>query len=123
MRAVAVAQHLHAMVGRVGNNKVAFAGKRNTAATQTAAANAADGADVGAVAQPMHLHTSVAGVKYSNVALAVDGDAGRTNELSVACSTAADGANMGAVAVAQHLHAMVVSFNNNNVTGGIERYT
>ncbi len=30
MRAVAVAQHLHAMVALVGNNKVAFAVKRNT---------------------------------------------------------------------------------------------
>ena len=81
MRAVAVAQHLHTIVARVGNNKVAFAVKRNTAVASSklpvAAAHAADGADVGAVAQPMHLHTSVtvAVVKYSNVALAVDRDA------------------------------------------------
>ena len=88
MRAVAVAQHLHAMVVAVGNNKVAFAVKRNTATVSSelpvAAALAADGADVGAVAQPMHLHTSVAAVKYSNVALAVDGDAGRAGELPFA---------------------------------------
>ncbi len=88
MRAVAVAQHLHAMVARVGYNKVAFAVKRNTAMARAyselpvAAALAADGADVGAVAQPKHLHTSVAAV-YSNVALAVDGDAGRIDDLSV----------------------------------------
>jgi len=79
MGAVAVAQHLHAIIGIVGNNKVAFAVKRNTANDScklpVAAAPAADGADVGAVAQPMHLHTSVAAVTYSNVALAVDGDA------------------------------------------------
>ena len=81
MRAVAVAQHLHAMVVTVGNNKVAFAVKRQTAIVNAslelpfAAALAADGADVGAVAQPKHLHTSVAAVRNSNVALAVDGDA------------------------------------------------
>ena len=92
MRAVAVAQHLHTMVVTVGNNKVAFAVKRNTAIAiakaycelPVAAALAADGADVGAVAQPMHLHTSVNAVKYSNVALAVDGDAPGRAELSVA---------------------------------------
>ena len=90
MRAVAVAQHLHAIVFTVGNNKVAFAVKRHTAIAiaqaelPVAAALAADGADVSAVAQPMHLHTSVATVKYSNVALAVDGDAAGTGELSVA---------------------------------------
>ena len=88
MRAIAVAQHLHTMVAKVGNNKVAFAVKRNTAIAcselPVAAALAADGADVGAVAQPKHLHTSVAEVKYSNVALAVDGDAGGIVELSFA---------------------------------------
>ena len=92
MGAVAVAQHLHAMVATVGNNKVAFAVKRNTAIAiakaycelPVAAALAADGADVGAVAQPMHLHTSVATVKYSNVALAVDGNAPGIVELSIA---------------------------------------
>ena len=82
MSAVTVAQHLHAMIATVGNNKVAFAVKRNTAIASAelpvAAALAADGAHVGAVAQPMHLHTSVAAVKNSNVALAVDGDAGST---------------------------------------------
>ena len=91
MRAVAVAQHLHAMVVTVGNNKVAFAVKRNTVIAAIAScelpvapALAADGADVGAVAQPMHLHTIVAAVKHSNVALAVDGDAASPVELSVA---------------------------------------
>ena len=93
MLAVDVAQHLHTMVGTVGNNKVAFAVKRNTIVRRpiimaselpVAAALAADGADVGAVAQPKHLHTSVAAVKNSNVALAVDGDAGSTVELSFA---------------------------------------
>ena len=89
MGAVAVAQHLHAMVEKVRNNKVAFAVKRNTAITYSgklpvAASMAADGADVGAVAQPMHLHTSVVAVKDSNVALAVDGNAGGRVELSVA---------------------------------------
>ena len=89
IRAVAVAQHLHAMVAIVGNNKVAFAVKRNTTTCTMAsfelpvvAAIAADGADAGAVAQPMHWHTSVAAVKNSNVALAVAGDAARTGELS-----------------------------------------
>ena len=88
MRAVAVAQHLHTMVAKVGNNKVAFAVKRNTAQASSelpvAAAPAADGADVGAVAQPMHLHTGVAAVKNSKVALAVDGDAVCRVKLSVA---------------------------------------
>ena len=88
MRAVAVAQHLHAMVVIIGNNKVAFAVKRHTAIAScelpVAAAPAAHGADVGAVAQPMHLHTSVADVIYSNVALAVDGDAVSMYELTVA---------------------------------------
>ena len=90
MRAVAVAQHLHAIVTTVGNNKVSFAVKRNTASTiaacselPVAAAPAGDGADVGAVAQPMHLHTSVEAVKDSNVALAVDGDAAGIGESSL----------------------------------------
>ena len=78
MRAVAVAQHLHAMVAIVGNNKVAFAVKRHTAIATcelpVASAPAGDGADVGAVAQPMHLHTSVVAVKPSNVSLPVDGE-------------------------------------------------
>ena len=88
MCAVAVAQHLHAMVVTVGKNKVAFAVKRYTAIASSelpvAAALAADGADVGAVAEPMHLHTSVTLVKNSNVALAVDGDSGNIRELPVA---------------------------------------
>jgi len=45
---------------------------------------AADGADVGAVAQPMHLHMRVDTVIYSNVALAVNGDARVMAELCVA---------------------------------------
>ena len=73
MHTVAVAQHLHAMVATVSNNKVAFAVKRHTTKVSSelpvAAALAADGADVGAIAQPKHLHTSVAAVKDSNVAL------------------------------------------------------
>ena len=88
MGAVAVAQHLHAMVATVGNNKVAFAVKRNAPSNVSelpvAAGPAADGADVGTVAQPMHLHTSVANVIHSNVALAVDGDTTGKVELSVA---------------------------------------
>ena len=90
--AVAVAQNLNTMGVEVGNNKVAFAVKRNTAIASyitiasselpVAHALAADGADVGAVAQPMHLHTKVVTVKYSNVALAVNGDAGGIAELS-----------------------------------------
>ena len=88
MRAVAEAHNLNTMVVRVGNNKVAFAVKCNTTKASSelpvAPALAADGADVGAVAQPKHLHTSVVAVKYSNVALAVDGDALGMVELSVA---------------------------------------
>ena len=131
MRAVAVAQHLHTMVVTVGNNKVAFAVKRNTAICiraschtcelPVAAALAADGADVSAIAQPMHLHTSVTVFKYSNVALAVDGDAPGIAELAGACSFAADGANMGAVAVAQHLHALVAVLSYNDVPRAIKR--
>ena len=88
MRAVAVAQNFNTMVAIVGSSKVAFAVKRNIARASSelpvAAAPAADGADVGTVAQPMHLHTSVASVKYSNVALAVNGDAAGIAELAVA---------------------------------------
>jgi hypothetical protein len=129
MLAVAVAQNLNTMAVTVGNNKVAFTVKRNTTKVfyasfelPVAAAPAADGADVGAVAQPMHLHTAVPTVKYSNVALAVNGDAVGTAELSVAFSRAADGDNMGAVAVAQHLHAMAVVFRHNDVPRAIKRY-
>jgi hypothetical protein len=126
MRAVAVAQHFHAIVAFVGNNKVAFAVKRNTANASfelpVAPAPATDGADVGTVAQPMHLHTSVGTVKHCNVALAVDGDAVRKVELSIACSLAADGADMRAVAVAQHFHAMVAAIRYNNVPCAIKRY-
>ena len=86
MLAVAVAQNLNTMVVKVGNNKIAFAVKRNTASASSelpvAAAPAADRADVGAVAQPMHLHTSV--VNYSNVTLAVNGNAPGRAELAVA---------------------------------------
>ena len=78
------------MVFTVGNNKVAFAVKRNTAlacfelpVAVSAAAPAADGADVGSIALSMNLHTIVATVKYSNVALAVNGDARGRAELSV----------------------------------------
>ena len=88
MRAIAVAKNLNTMVAKVGNNKVAFAVKRNSTIAfselPVAATPAADGADVGAVAQPMHLHTSVARVKYSNVAFAVNGDAPGFSELPVA---------------------------------------
>ncbi len=92
-----------------------------TARCTVATAHAADGADVGAVAQPKHLHTSVTVVKNSNVAIAVDGDAVSMQELSVASSFAADGANMGAVAVAQHLHAMAAILRYNNVPSAIKR--
>ena len=88
MPAVAVAQNLNTMVATVGNNKIAFAVKRNTTIASSelpvAAAPAADGADVGAVAQPMHLHTTIVAVKYSNVALAVNRDAPGSAKLSVA---------------------------------------
>ncbi len=87
MRAVAVAQNVNTMVVAVGDNKVAFAVKRNTTNASSelpvAVAPAANGTDVGAVAQPMHLYTSVVTVNYSNVALAVNGDAGGSAELSV----------------------------------------
>ena len=87
VRAVAVAQNLNAAT--FGNNKVAFAVKRNTTIVASselpvAEAPAANGTDAGAVAQPMHLHTSIVTVKYSNVALAVNGDALGRVELSVA---------------------------------------
>ena len=88
MGAVAVAQHLHTMVAKVGNNKVAFAVKRTTTIAiselPVASALAADGTQVGAVAEPMHLHTTVIVVKDSDVALTVNGDAGGVIELSVA---------------------------------------
>ena len=109
MLAAAVAQNLNTMIEAVGNNKVAVAVKRNTtracselpfavpagaaaaadvecvvAELPVASALAADGTQVGAVAEPMHLHTTVIVVKDSNVALAVNGDAGGVGELSVA---------------------------------------
>ena len=73
MRAVAVAQNLITLEAIVGN-KVAFAFKHDTAIASSfelsvAAAAAADGADVGAAARPMHfvnLCTIVVTVKYSN---------------------------------------------------------
>ena len=90
MLAVAVAQNLNTIVVIISNNKVAFAVKRNTtnaiyasSELPVAAAAAADCADVGAVAQPMHLHTIVAYIKYSNVALAVNRDTLGKAELSV----------------------------------------
>jgi len=132
MRAVAVAQNLNTMVVIVGNNKIAFAVKRNTtmcikvisgvAELPVAAAPASDGADAGAVAQPMHLHTVVATVIYSNVALAVNRDAPGRVELSVAPAIAADGDNMSAVAVAQDLHAMIATVRYNDVPRAIKRY-
>ena len=81
MRAVAVAQHLNTMVLIVGNNKRYTT--KSYSELPVATALAADGADVGAVAQPMYFHTSVVAVKYSNVALAVDGNAPGIVELSV----------------------------------------
>ena len=76
------------MVAVVGNNKVALAVKRDAAMAlcelPVAAAFAADGAHVGAVAQSMHLHTSVATVNNSNVALTVDSNASGIGELPVA---------------------------------------
>ena len=85
--AVTVAKNLHSMVAAVGNNKVALAVKRDASMAScklpVASALAADGAHVGAVAQSKHLHTSVV-VKNSNVALAVDSNAGDIGELPVA---------------------------------------
>ena len=104
MLAAAVAQNLNTMIEAVGNNKVAVAVKRNTtracselpfaapaadvecvvAELPVASALAADGTQVGAVAEPMHLHTTVIVVKDSDVALTINGDAVRIGELSVA---------------------------------------
>jgi hypothetical protein len=77
------------MIATVGNNKVAFAVKRDIAKAAfcelpVAAALAADGADVGAVAQPKHFYTTGVAVKCSNVANVVDGDAANSAEFSIA---------------------------------------
>ena len=81
-------ENLHPMVAWVGNNKVALPVKRDAAVAScelpVAAAFAADGAHVGAVAQSKHLHTSVAIVKNSDVALAVHSNAIGMGELPVA---------------------------------------
>ena len=73
MRTVVVAKNLNTMDATISNNKVAFAAKTNTTIVacselSVAVAAAANCADTGAVAQPKHLHTSVATVENNNVA-------------------------------------------------------
>ena len=107
------------MIAVVGNNKIAFAVKRNTtvacAKLSVAVALPADGADAGAVAHMEHLHSSVTVIKNGHIAFAVDRNAIGIVELPVT-ALAADGANMGAVGVPQHLHAMIAMFRHDDVT-------
>ena len=74
MGAVAVAQHLHAMVAPFNYNNVTGGIERNARGTLELAGAfsfAADGADMRAVAVAQHLHTMVARVGNNKVAFAV----------------------------------------------------
>ena len=74
MGAVAVAQHLHAMVAVFNNNNVTGGIERdNRGKVELAGASssAADGADMRAVAVAQHLHAMVAPVGNNKVAFAV----------------------------------------------------
>ena len=125
MGAVAVAQHLHAMVACFNYNNVTGGIERDARGTvelASACSYAADGADMGAVAVAQHLHAMVALINYNNVTGDIERDARGILELAGACSSAADGADMRAVAVAQHLHAMVI-VGNNKVAFDVKRHT
>ena len=74
MGAVAVAQHLHAMVDAFNNNDVTGGIERDARGTfdlAGACSFAADGADMRTVAVAQHLHTMVARVRNNKVAFAV----------------------------------------------------
>ena len=118
-------QNLHAMVAAVSHDDapVAVDGDAATRAVESSVAwaEAADGANVGAVAVAQHLHAMMS--KYNNVTGGIERDARGIIELAGACAFAADGADMRAVAVAQHLHAMVGTVGNNKVAFAVKRNT
>ena len=102
MGAVAVAQHLHAMIASVNYNNVTGGIERDTSGILESAGAysfAADGADMRAVAVAQHLHAMVVTVGNNKVAFAVKRNTAMVcSELSVAAAFAADGAHVGAVA-------------------------
>ena len=124
MGAVAVAQHLHAMVALFNNNNVAGGIERDTRRTiefAGACSSAADGADMRAVAVAQYLHTIVAIVGNNKVAFAVKRHTAIAyRELPFAAALAADVADVGAVAQPKHLHTSVKIVENSNVALAVD---
>jgi len=124
MGAVAVAQHLHAMVAAFNNNNVTGGIERDAHGMLElagACSFAADGADMRAVAVAQHLHTMVARVGNDKVAFAVKGNTAVASSKSpVASALAADGADVGAVAQPMHLHTSVTAVKDSNVALAVD---
>ena len=124
MGAVAVAQHLHAMLALVNYNNVTGGIERDARGileSAGACSFAADGADVSSVTVTKNLHSMVAPVGNNKVALAVKRDAAiASSELPVAAAPAADGADVGAVAQPMHLHTSVTMVKYSNVALAVD---
>ena len=117
MGAVAVAQHLHAIVAAVNYNNVTGGIERDARGPSElagACSFAADGADMRAVAVAQHLHAMVVIVGNNKVAFAA---VKRHTAMawSVQPVASADGADVGAVAQPMHLHTSVATVKYSNV--------
>jgi len=125
MGAVAVAQHLHAMIAAFNNNNVTCGIERDTHGPfelAGACSFAADGAEMRAVAVAQNLNTMVATVGNNKVAFAVKcNTAIASSDLPVAAALAADGADVGAVAQPMHLHTIVAAIKYSNVALAVNR--
>ncbi len=122
--AVAVAQHLHAIVAVFNYNNVTGGIERDACGIfelAGACSFAADGSDMRAVDVAQHLHTMVAAVCNNKVAFAVKRHTAiASSELPVAAALAADGADVSAVAEPKHLHTSVAVVKNSNVALAVD---
>ena len=119
MVAVAVAQHLHAIICFLNDNNVTCGIERDTRGIVEFAcicSSAADGSDMRAIAVAQNLNTMVATVSNYKAAFAVKRNTAiASSELPVAAAPAADGADVGAITQPIHLHTRVVTVKYSNV--------
>ena len=119
MGAIAVAQHLHAIITFLNDNNVTCGIERDTRGPSElagACSSAADGAEMRAVAVAQNLHILIAIVGNNKVTFAVKRNTAKaSSELPVAAAAAADGADVGAVPQPMNLHATVATVVYSNV--------
>ena len=118
MGAVAVAQHLHAMIAAINNNVTSSIERDTRGMVEFAGACsfAADGAEMRAVAVAQNLNTMIAKVGNNKVAFAVKRNTTiASSKLPVAAAPAADGADVGAITQPMHLHSSVATVKYSNV--------